>query len=517
MARFLISFAGVNANSHMRSKLFSFLFLFLAAVTATGQETRKIRLVQADLMSYDKRLGPDIQRILGNAVFEHDGAYLYCDSAHLNNVTNSVKAYSKVRIKASDTLNLYGDSIYYSGETRIAEVFDHVKLVDNQTVLTTNKLIFDRNTEIAYYLTGGHIINDKNTLDSRRGYYHTNTKDFFFKDDVVLVNPDYVMNCDTLRYNTRSKISWFRGPTTIKGEDTDIYAENGWYNTVTDISEFNENARVKNGDQVLTGDSLYYERKDGFGEAFRNIVVTDTVQDIIINGQYARYSKALGYTMITQKPEALFLEKSDTLFLHADTLRATFDSARNTKEVFAYYHVKYFRTDIQGMSDSLVYTFRDSTMRMLGSPVLWTDENQLTADSIHVTTANKKIKNLYLYNTGFIISRDTLGTGFNQIKGRNITGYFVDNELTALKVTGNSETIYWVREDDGTLTGINKAFSSDMSIRLRDKKMQQIVYIQKPEAVLYPEKELSETDRLLKDFRWLGDRRPKKREDIFTW
>jgi lipopolysaccharide export system protein LptA len=494
--------------------LVTFIFLFS---TAFAQQARKIKLVQADLMSYDKRLGPDVQRILGNAIFEHDGALLYCDSAHLNNTTNSMKAYSRVHIKSSDTLNLYGDSIYYSGETRIAEVFDNVKLIDKQTVLTTDKLIYDRNTGIAYYLTGGHIVNEENTLDSKKGYYHTNTKDFFFRDDVVLVNPDYVMNCDTLRYNTQSKISWFMGPTTIKGKDTDIYAENGWYNTITDISEFNENARIKNGDQVLTGDSLYYERKNGFGQAFRNIQVTDTVQDIIITGQYALYEKTMGYTMITQRPEAMFLEQADTLFMHADTLWATFDSAQKTKEVFAYYHVKFYRTDLQGMTDSLIYTFRDSTMRMFGSPVLWTDENQLTADSIVVTTANKKIKNMFMYNSAFIISKDTLGSGYNQIKGRNMTGYFTDNELTAMKVVGNSETIYWVREEDGTLTGINKAFSSNTSIRLKDKKMQQIVWIEKPDGGVYPEGELGEAELLLKNFQWLGDRRPMKREDIFTW
>ncbi|MHC1775266.1 MAG: OstA-like protein [Lentimicrobium sp.] len=501
----------------MRILILNLFAIILMVSGANAQQTRKIRLVQADVMSYDKRLGADVQRIIGNAIFEHEGALLYCDSAHLNNTSNSMKAYSRVHIKSSDTLNLYGDSIYYSGETRIAEVFDHVKLIDKRTILTTDKLIYDRNTGISFYLTGGHIINDENTLDSKRGYYHTNTKDFFFRDDVVLVNPDYVMNCDTLQYNTQSKISYFRGPTTIKGKDTDIYAENGWYNTISDIAEFNENARVKNGDQVLTGDSLYYERKNGFGEAFRNIRVTDTVQDILVTGQYALYEKSMGYTMITQRPEALFLEDADTLFMHSDTMWATFDSAQKTKEVFAYYHVKYYRHDIQGMTDSLVYTFRDSTMRMMGSPVLWTDENQLTADSIHVTTANKQVKNLFLYNAAFIISKDTLGTGYNQIKGRNMTGYFKDNELTSIKVEGNSETIYWVREEDGTLTGINKAFSSNMSIRLKDKKMQQIVYIEKPEAVLHPEGELGEADLLLKNFQWLGDRRPMKREDIFTW
>lgn len=499
------------------SNFLAFFILILIPVSLLGQQSRKIKLIQADVMSYNKALGEDVQRIIGNAIFEHDGAYLYCDSAHLNNKNNSMKAYSRVHIKMSDTLNLYGDSLYYSGETKIAEVFDNVKLVDNKTILTTNKLVYDRNTGIAFYLTNGHIVNEENTLDSKKGYYHTNTKDFFFRDDVVLVNPDYDINSDTLQYNTRSKISWFKGPTTIKGEETNIYAENGWYNTATDIAEFEENAWVQNGDQTLTGDSLYYERTNGFGEAFRNVVVTDTVQKIIINGQYALYDKAQGYTLVTLKPEALFMDNKDTLFMHADTLWATFDSEQKTKEVFAYYHTKFFRTDLQGLCDSLIYAFSDSTLRMLGDPVLWTEGNQMTADTIHVLIGEESVEELLLLNKAFVVSEDTLGTGYNQIKGRDMIGFFIENELNHIDVYGNAETLYYFREEDGTLTGINKATSSNMSIRFREKEIKQIAYFEKTVAVLHPEGELHDQELILKDFKWLSDRRPMKREDIFVW
>ncbi len=499
----------------MLNKYSLLIFFTFITLVSLSQERKKIRLIQAEEAVYDRTLGEDVQRIIGNAVFEHEGAYMYCDSAHLNNANNSMKAYSRVHIKSSDTLHLYGDSIYYNGETKVAEVFDNVKLIDNKTVLTTDKMIFDRNTGIASYTTGGHIVNEGNTLDSKRGYYHTNSKDFFFRIDVVLVNPDYTMNCDTLEYNTQTKISKFKGPTYIKGEETDIYAENGWYNTETDISEFNENARVRNGDQVLTGDSLYYERKNGYGQAFRNIRVIDTVQNMIIYGQYAVYNKSLGYTMITLKPEAHMVDDNDTLFMHSDTMRATFDSAQNSKEIFAYYHMKFFRSNLQGMADSLVYTFKDSTLRLHKEPVLWTEGNQLTADSIFVITGKKEIKKLFLYSSAFLVSKDT--TGYNQIKGRNMTGFFKDNELVQLTVTGNSETIYWVREEDGTLTGINKAFSSNMNILLREKKINKITYLEKPTAVLHPETDLSPADLLLKDFRWYGERRPLNRYDIFKW
>ncbi|HLN52531.1 MAG TPA: OstA-like protein [Lentimicrobium sp.] len=493
------------------------LFLILLFYIPGFSQTRKIKLVQADEAVYDRTLGEDVQRLIGNAIFEHEGALMYCDSAHLDNATNSMKAYGRVHIKSSDTLHLYGDSIYYSGETKIAEVFSNVKLIDNQTVLTTDKLIYDRNTGIASYTTGGHIVNEDNTLDSQRGYYHTNSKDFFFRLNVVLTNPDYVMNCDTLKYNTQTKISNFKGPTTIKGKDTDIYAENGFYNTDTDIAEFNENARVRNGDQTLTGDSLYYERTRGYGQAFRNIQVIDTVQDVIVYGHYALYDKSLGYTMITDSTEAHIIEDNDTLFMHSDTIKATLDSAEKTKELFAYYKMKFYRSDLQGMADSLVYIFADSTLKLYKSPAIWADENQLTADSIKILTGEDEIKKMFLYNTAFLVSKDTIGTGYNQIKGRDMTGTFVKNDLASIAVNGNAETIYWVREDDGTLIGINKSLASDMLIKLRDRKIKRITYLEKINGTLDPEDKVNVSELLLKNFQWVGDRRPLSKHDIFKW
>lgn len=482
---------------------------------ALAQKGKKIRLVQADEAVYDKTLGEDVQRILGNAVFEHEGALMYCDSAHLNNSNNSMKAFSRVHIKSSDTLHLYGDSIYYNGDTKVAQVFDNVKLIDNQTTLTTDKLIFDRNTGVASYTTGGHIVNEDNTLDSKRGYYHTNSKDFFFRIDVILINPEYTIKCDTLEYNTQSKIARFKGPTNIIGEETDIYAENGWYNTDTDISEFNENARVRNGNQILTGDSLYYERKNGFGEAFRNIRVIDTVQNVIVYGQYARYDRSLGFTNITINPEAHLIDNNDTLFLHSEIIKATFDSEQKTKDILAYNHMKFYKSNMQGMSDSLAYSYSDSTLKMYFNPVLWTEANQLTGDSIHVRISKGNIDKMYLYNSAFLISKDS--SGYNQVKGRNMVGTFIENELVLLNVLGNSETIYWVREEDGTLTGINKASASNMDLSFKNRKARKITYLEKPTGGLYPQNDFSPAELILRDFIWYDEARPKDRYDIFRW
>lgn len=502
----------------LKAKLSLLTILIFASWAACAQKPAKITLQQADFGKYSKALGENVQRLIGNVILEHDGALMYCDSALMNEETNSLQAFGNIHIKMSDTLNLYGNRLNYNGDTKLAEVIEEVKLIDRQTTLSTDKLFYDRNTQVASYITGGRIVSKETRLTSKIGYYHTDIKKFFFKDNVVLKNPKNTMNSDTLMYNTVTEIAYFLGPTIIKGKNNSnyMYCENGWYNTKTDVSRFSKNALVVNGTQRLSGDSLYYDKKNDFGKAFKNVLITDTVNKIIIHGDYAEYAKIKGYSMVTGHAQAILTDASDSLFLHSDTLYTTLDKEQKTKDLFAYHHAKFYRHDLQGASDSILYRFSDSTILMYKMPVLWTDNNQLTADSIHIITSKKEVKQMMLYNSAFIISKDST-VSFNQIKGKNMVGLFRNNNLSQINVTGNAETLYFVREDDKTLIGINKAVAGNMHIYLRDKKIQGITYIENPTATLYPEKEIAPQEQLLKDFRWHGDQRPKNKTEIFDW
>lgn len=505
-------------HHNLSTKFFALTLLFLMSWATYGQKPAKITLQQADFGKYSKALGENVQRLIGNVILEHDGALLYCDSALMNEVTNSVEAFGNIHIKMSDTLNLYGNKLNYYGDTRTAEVTEDVKLIDSQTTLSTDKLLYDRNTQVASYITGGKIVSKENRLTSKKGYYHTDIKQFFFKEDVVLNNPKNTMNSDTLMYNTATEIAYFLGPTIIKGKDKNnyMYCENGWYNTKTDVSRFSKNALIVNGNQRLSGDSLYYDKKNDFGKAFNNVLITDTVNKIVIYGDYAEYSKIKGYSMVTGHAQAILIDAKDSLFMHSDTLFTTMDSEQKTKDLFAYHHAKFYRRDLQGASDSILYRFSDSTILMYKMPILWTENNQLTADSIHILTSKKEVKQMMLYNSAFIISKDSI-LSFNQIKGKNMVGLFKNNNLSQINVTGNAETLYFVREDDKTLIGINKAVAGNMHIYLKDKKIEGITYIENPTATLYPEKDIAPQEQLLKDFKWHGDQRPMNKTDIFEW
>jgi len=454
-------------------------------------------------------------RALNNPVFEHEGAYLYCDSAWLYESTNSMDCYGHVRIKSSDTLNLYGKFLHYDGNTKIAIVKDEVRLVDKQTTLTTDLMYFDRNTGIANYTTGGKMVNGDNVLTSKRCYYYTNQKLMYFRDDVVLTNPEYKINCDTLKYNTVSRISYFLGPTIMKGKDNYLYCEDGEYDRATSKSRFSINALLVDDNRRLTGDSLYYNEKTHYGKAVNHVVMTDTVQDVIIKGNYAEYWRAKGYTFFTNEAVAIMGDKQDTLYLHSDTLKATFDTTKNeTKEIFAYHNTRFYRKDIQGACDSLQYNFADSLISMYRLPVLWSGENQLTADTIKILTGKNRVRKIYMYSTAFIVSKDTTA-GYNQIRGKNMVGHFVKNELSTIDVNGNAETIYYVREEDQALIGVNKAAGSKMTLHVKDSKIERIVYYDKPAGNMFPDKDVPPEQRMLKGFNWRLEARPANKDDVF--
>lgn len=480
-----------------------------------NQQPTRVKIIQADQLRFERRFGQDIRRLIGNVILEHDGVLMYCDSAHMQEASNSFEAFSRVKINSGDTLFLHGNHLRYNGNTRVAEIYQNVRLVDDNLVLTTEQLNYNRNTGIAYYERNGTITDPDNTLTSRSGYYMTGEKRAHFRKDVVLVNPEYVMRSDTLVYHTETQVSLFFGPTTIEAGETFIYCENGWYDTKNDYARFSRNAYIINGEHNIRGDSLYYERPSESAKAFNNVVIVDTTQNVVLKGHYGEYYKHRGYTFMTNMPVAIFIENTDSLYLHADTIRAVFTSEQEIEQVKAYYKVKFFRDDLQGACDSLIYKMSDSLIVMYRYPVIWTGENQLTADSIHIKTDGETVRTMTLFNSAFMVNRSD-SMQFNQVKGRNMTGYFNNGKLDYIVVSGNAQTIYYVKEEDGFLIGINQAEASRMRIEVEGNRIRRIFYFESPGGTMFPEKEMPAERRKLPGFNWMETKRPKTWTDIFA-
>jgi lipopolysaccharide assembly outer membrane protein LptD (OstA) len=491
------------------------LLLLINVLFIKAQQVAQIEILNANSVEYDKNSGINARKLIGNVQFKHENAIMSCDSAYFYSDKNFIDAFGHIYIHQGDTLHLYGDLLKYDGNSRVAKVRKNVKLIDRESVLTTEYLDFEIAKDYGYYINGGKIVNGNNNLRSNVGYYYAKEKLFYYRGDVVIINPDYTIKSDTLKYNTVTKTAFFFGPTNITSKENYIYCENGWYNTETNISQFNKNAFLRSDKQKLLGDSLYYERNNGIGRAFKHIWIIDTTQQVLITGNYAQYREKPEYAMITDS--AVFMQYSgkDTLYVHADTLLSIGDSAKKEKTIRAFNHVKLFRWDMQGKCDSLTYTTSDSTVRLFYNPVLWSDENQMTSDYIELHLANKKLNTVNFYNTAFVISKED-SVKYSQIKGRKMTGYFKENELYKVVVSGNGQTVYYAKDKDEYI-GVNKAESSDLVIYLENRKIKKIVFLTQPSAILYPLEKAPINELILRDFKWYSHSRPLNRFEIFKW
>ena len=500
------------------SKIFliNLLILILTNIGFT-QNVSKIELKSANRMLWDKSIGKGAKRLIGNVIFQQDNVTMTCDSAYFYSKENMFDAFSNIHLNKDDDNNveIYSDFLRYNGDLKIAQFRKNILLVDSNITLKTDSLNYDMNNNYGYYFDGGKIIDSISTLQSILGYYHVNDKMFFFKDSVIVNHIDYTIFTDTLKYNTVSKIVYFCGPTKIINDTSYLFANDGWYNTVDDVSLVYENVLYKNKAQKLIADSLYLDRKNKFGKAYSNIELFDSTQNVILQGDYGDYYEEQKKSVVTGRALFIQIADGDSIFLHADTLKSEYDSTGTYQILRAYHKVKSFKSDLQIMCDSIVYSFSDSTIYILGNPILWTDNNQITGDTIKVHIADNKVDFFELISSSFIVSQES-SSHFSQIKGVNMAGYFNDSRLYLVKVNNRSEAIYFPR-DNGEIIGVNKSKCKNMNIYLDKGEVQRIVFLKKPKQTLYPLDEIQESKLKFSKFKWLNNLRPLCKSDIFVW
>jgi lipopolysaccharide export system protein LptA len=492
----------------------------LSQVVTKSKSAKKIieiKNADEDIIVKDLQTGKDIHHFKGKVHIVHNAVTMWCDSAHYSADRNQVKAFSKVHIVQGDTLNLFGNYLFYDGKTEIAIVTGKVELVDKDTHLFTDSINYDVKNKIARYTEKGRITNAKNTLTSITGIYYVSESLFHFKDSVKIVNPEYVVTADTMDYNSKSELAIFTGPTFLKGDSLNLYCEKGWYDTKNKITSIWINAMINNRKQIVHGDSLYYNDSIGYGEAFRNVIIEDTTRSMTIEGNYAWYYKQPERFLVTDRAVFIQISKGDSLFLHADTLRAITisDSLSNVYRLMKAYHgCRIFSKSLQAKCDSLSYSFRDSVIRLYTKPIIWNEENQLTSDSMAIYTKNMQTERMELYNSAFITSQvDTIQ--FNQIKGRSLTGYFKNNELSKIDIKGNGESIYYLIDGED-ITGVNQTKCANFEVYLDKGKITEIYEFQSPEGQIDPPEKGKPNELRLKGFNWFDSLRPKKQSDIFN-
>jgi len=448
--------------------LFGFCLLAQVRPAKKGEQKpakSKVYLLHSDVLKKSPlNPDPDAQILIGNVAFRHDSVYMYCDSACFYEKTNSLEAFDNVKMVQGDTLFLYGDYLFYDGNTQIAQVRYNVRMENKNTTLLTDSLNYDRIYNLGYYFDGGTLMDEENVLTSEWGEYSPATKISVFNYDVKLV-------------------------TDIVSDANHIYSELGFYNTQIGQAELLDRSVLTNEGKRLTGDSLFYDRVKGYGEAFDNVIMTDTVNKNMLTGDYCYYNELTKYAFATKKAA-----QGDSLFMHADTLQM-YTYYLNTDSMFretrAYHKVRMYRTDVQGVCDSLVFSSKDSCLTMYYDPILWNNNQQLLGEKIMIYMNDSTIDWAHIQNQALSVEQLD-STSYNQVTGKEMKAWFQGGEM-------------------------RKAETSLLNMFLENRKMKKMIMSPKSNGTLYPMLQRPPEKMKLDNFVWFDYIRPLDKEDIFKW
>lgn len=513
-----------------------------------AQDTIKISLVfleHSETLSFDEKRLPDAQILRGDVCFRHDSILMYCDSAYFYEKENSLHAFGHVHMVQGDTLEGFGDKLFYNGNTKVARLRSNVKLIHQNTVLTTDSLNYNRQKGLAYYFSGGMIEDSLNTLTSNWGQYMPDNHQAIFRGQVKLVNPKFVLTADTLCYNTNTYQSDLVGPTKILYEaETTILSTNGWYNTKTELSQLLDRSRIIHVDgMLLTGDTIYYDKVNGYGRCLGNIESTDSTNKMTLYGHISEVWEDGNKGYVTDS--AMLLDWSDSTvltYMHADTLwneavpyKTYTTRSRDSimvdsvmvaqlpdtiwkdtsyQQIRAFKHVRIYRDDIQAVCDSARYHGRDSLLTLFGLPVCWNQDNQISADQIDIYIKNGTVDYIHGVGNAFACKREGFNE-FNQMTGKEMLAYVRNEDIYLIDVRGNAETVFYPREDDGSYLGINRTQSSFVKVYLQDRKIDYVLFTTATTGVMIPLDQALPEETKLNGFFWAEGERPHEPKDIF--
>ncbi|RAR47270.1 OstA-like protein [Flavobacterium lacus] len=498
----------------MRTILF-IVFCLISFQQSWGQKSKEIFVEYSEFFDVDEDLYPDAVLLTGNVRVSHDGAVLFCNKAYLFKKENYIKAFGDVRMIQGDTITMTSTYAEYNGENKQAYASGNVIMSSPSSTLKTEVLNFDRNAQQAFYKTGGTVTDKENTLISQAGTYVIQQKMYQFRNAVTITNPKYVIKTNHLDYYENVSHAYLFGPSTITSEANYIYTEKGFYDTKKNFSHFVKNSYIKYNNRLIEGDSLYYDRNREFASATRNVKVTDSINNSIVKGHYGEVYREKDSLMMTKRAVAMTLVEKDTLYIHGKKLIVT--GKPENRVVRAFNKVRFFKIDMSGKCDSLHSDEKTGLTKLMKNPVMWNFDNQMTGDLMHLISnkETEKLDSLKVLNNTFIASKDTIGTGYNQVKGLNLYGKFRDNKLYEVDVVKNTEVIYYMRNENQELIGINKSKSSSINMTLDGNQINTITFFKQVEGEIYPEEELPENARKLRGFIWRGDERIKTKDDIF--
>ena len=290
------------------------MFFRLSAQEKGSQVDSLVRLLSAQSMELIEKDGVDYRKVTGPARFLHNDTFLICDTALWNVRTNEIFAISNVKILQDQTV-LTGDKLTYYVDRDLAEFRGSlVQLEDkDHNVLRTEFLDYNTRDSVAIFFNGGSMKDaEGQVIESRTGTYDSKAKTFTFSDNVNMFTDSVFVKTTNLVYDSARNTANFGFGTDAWSEDNMLSSNAGWYDRNREIFLFRRDVHGMSDTQEGWADSLFYYRPTGDIELLGNAQVTDTTRDMSAVAGRMLYTDSLSRLVMTREPAVIGVVKSET-------------------------------------------------------------------------------------------------------------------------------------------------------------------------------------------------------------
>lgn len=521
-----------------RRFIFFLLFIAFAAavnaqVMADSTSKEPVEILQAKNF-YWKRIDAvtELKILSGNVRLRQGGTLFDCDSCVVNSTAHLFEAFGKVHIN-DDTTNIYSDYLRYLTNTKMAYLNGNVRMSDGHATLTTKELEYDVANKIGTYRNGGRVVNKKSVLTSKEGIYYSDLRDIYFKNNVELKDPAYFLKTDSLLYNTETQIARFVADTYVKDSSgVEIQTREGYYDLANRKAEFFSRTTIWDKSLIASADQMVSDEASGIMQLEGNAVIRDTAQGYIIMGGRIFRNTKTDASLATKKPLMIVKQDEDSIYISADTLfsarltdlykndsaqlkKFNFKEKDSTNRYFeGFRNVRVFSDSVQSVGDSLFYAFTDSTFQLFYDPVVWNGKSQITGDTIYLYTKNKKASRIKTIENSFIVNEVDPGV-YNQIRSSRMDGFLKNGQLDSVRAKGLAESVYFIQDNDSAYTSVNQTKSDAIDIYFDSGQLYKIIFRSDLKGTLYPISQKHPDEMKLDRFRWLINRRPKTKYELF--
>lgn len=443
----------------------------------------------------------------------------------------------------------------YNGFTKQTLFVKDVIITNPKYTIESQELTYNTDNKVIKFLAKSTIIGENTTVYTTGGTYDSKNEKAFFNTRTTVENDEQIITGNTLQYNDKNGDGKATGNVVIvdKKNNSKIMANVAEYNRVSGYGKATGKVIIEQegGKNILTAEETVYNKKSGYAKASGSVILVDTAEKTSLRCGVMEFNEHSKFMLASVQPKLLILKEKDSTYIRADTMMSIrvadekklerteivikekknktkfmsynllyadstwrSDAKEEPKLIIANHTVRIFADSMQAVCDSLRYSQADSTFFLFKQPVMWSNAQQSSGDTVVLITRESKLSEVRILHNAFIVSETGYVPLYDQVSGNYITAMFANNAIDKVYVDQNAESIYYAKDDEGAFLGLNKAESAKMNVYFKDKKLDHIVMLENPKGVFYPIDQISDSEKFLSGFKLYSERRPKSKEEI---